>query len=68
MNQEMIKWNKNTIIIILWFKCNLCWIYIIVPLPFRHNLNYFSFIQKIEKLFLICAEILIKSKIFIARV
>ncbi len=32
----------------------------IVPLPFPHKLNYFSFFQNFEKLFIICAK-----KIFI---
>jgi hypothetical protein len=35
---------------------------IVVPLPFRHKLNYFLFCQNFEKLFIICAKILIKSK------
>jgi hypothetical protein len=36
---------------------------IVVPLPFQHKLNYFSFIQNFEKLFLICVEVLIKFTI-----
>jgi hypothetical protein len=34
----------------------------VVPLPFQHKLNYFSFCEIFEKLFIIYAEILIKSK------
>ncbi len=32
------------------------------PLPFWHKLNYFSFCQTFEKLFIICAKILINLK------
>jgi hypothetical protein len=33
---------------------------IIVSLLFQHKLNYFSFCQTFEKLFIICAKIVIK--------
>jgi hypothetical protein len=35
----------------------------IVPVPFQHKLNYFLFCRTFEILFIICAEILIKSKV-----
>ncbi len=34
----------------------------IEPLSFWHKLNYFSFCQNFEKLFIICAKILINLK------
>jgi hypothetical protein len=39
----------------------------IIPLPFRLELNYFSFYQTFEKLFIICSEILINLKIQLSR-
>jgi hypothetical protein len=39
------------------FSCNT-----IIPLPFWHKLNYFSFCGTFKKLLTICAKILIKSK------
>jgi hypothetical protein len=33
--------------------------HIVVPLPFWHNLNDFSFCRTFENLFIICVEILI---------
>jgi hypothetical protein len=35
----------------------------IIPLPFQCKLNYFSFCQNFEKLFIIFAEILINLKV-----
>jgi len=37
----------------------------IVPLPFRHKLNYFLYCQTFEKLFNICVEFFFKIKISI---
>jgi hypothetical protein len=36
---------------------------IVVPLPFWHKLNDFSFFQNFENLFIICVEILINLKV-----
>jgi hypothetical protein len=33
---------------------------IVVPLPFQHKLNDFLFCRTFEKIFFVCAEILIK--------
>jgi hypothetical protein len=41
-------------------KCKTC---DVVPLPFWHELNYFLFCQKFEKLFIICVEILVNLKV-----
>jgi hypothetical protein len=35
----------------------------IIPLPFQYKLNYFSFFQTFEKLFIIFAEILTNLKV-----
>jgi hypothetical protein len=37
--------------------------HIVVPLPFWHKLNDFSFCHTFEILFIICVEILIKLKV-----
>jgi hypothetical protein len=42
---------------------SLEWQYIVIPLPFQHKLNYFSFHQNFEILFIICVKIFIKSSI-----
>jgi hypothetical protein len=34
-----------------------------IPLPFQHKLNYFLFCKTFEILFIICVQILIKSKV-----
>jgi len=41
--------------------------YIVIALPFQHKLNYFLFCQKIEKLFIICAKLLINLKVQLSR-
>ncbi len=41
--------------------------HIIIPLPFQDKLKYFSFCQNFEKLFIICAKILINLKVQLSR-
>jgi hypothetical protein len=41
--------------------------YTLVPLSFSHKLNYFSFCQAFEKIFIICVEILINLKVQLSK-
>jgi hypothetical protein len=38
-------------------------VFIVVPLPFRHELLFYFFCQTFEKLFIVCAKIFINLKV-----
>ncbi len=67
MASQLIKENESRCV--KWWqpKRLLNFVHIVVPLSFQHKVNYFSFIQKFEILFLICVEIFIKSKFSLSR-
>jgi hypothetical protein len=48
-----IQFEESNIIICLVLE------HIIIPLPFQHKLNYFSFCRTFEKLFIICTKVLL---------